>query len=109
MIGDSRATGKPVGNDLRIGRPTTLLALAFERASPTQRQTLRLAGQPSLAMESIAAIRDVLADTGAVGSVEQEIASLTSAAISAVERAPVPESARHALAALALFISGRRA
>ena len=34
-FGDERVTGKPVGDDLREGKPTPLLALATQRADAT--------------------------------------------------------------------------
>ena len=39
-FGDERTTGKPVGGDLREGKPTPLLARAVAAATPAQREVL---------------------------------------------------------------------
>src|SRR5215207_7014987 len=45
-FGDERLTGKPVGDDLREGKPTPLLAIATARASARQREVLARVGRP---------------------------------------------------------------
>ena len=46
-FGDEALTGKPVGGDLREGKPTPLLARAFEAATDAQREVLSLVGTGS--------------------------------------------------------------
>ena len=40
-FGDAAVTGKPVGGDLREGKPTPLMARATEAATPAQAELLR--------------------------------------------------------------------
>src|SRR5215213_3641721 len=62
-FGDERVTGKPVGDDLREGKPTPLLALAAGRADARQRRVLAGVGRPHLGRAEVAAIQQVLVDT----------------------------------------------
>ena len=41
VFGDPSQTGKPAGDDLREGKRTLLVALAFQHADPAQRELLR--------------------------------------------------------------------
>ena len=45
-FGDEAVTGKPVGGDLREGKPTPLLARAVHAATPAQRAVLDEVGSP---------------------------------------------------------------
>ena len=68
MFGDEVITGKPVGDDLREGKPTPMLALAHERARrgcPAPSVCLRWWAHASRERE-VKEIQDVLVDTGAV-------------------------------------------
>ena len=66
-------SGKPVGDDLREGKPTPLLARAVAGARPEQREILERVGGPDLDEDDIAAIQQVLIDTGALAAVESRI------------------------------------
>jgi len=108
VVGDADRLGKPVGGDLREGKPTPLLAIARDRASAAQRGLLGRVGELGLTDAEIEAMVDVLVDTGALDEVEREIATLTDAAVAAIDTAPVPERARTALVDLARFVSSRQ-
>ena len=45
VYGDPATTGKPAGDDLRTGKPTALLMLARQLATPAQRRALDRAGR----------------------------------------------------------------
>ena len=105
--GGKNLTGKPVGDDLREGKPTPLLAMAFERANATQRAVLDLAGSPSMSDTAINKVQDVIRETGALNELEAKIALLTSQAIDAIRLAPISQAARGALSELAEFVSQR--
>jgi geranylgeranyl diphosphate synthase, type I len=107
-FGDTALTGKPVGEDLREGKPTTLLALAAERADAPQRSVLDQAGRPQLDEESVGAVQQVLVDTGALAAVEAAIETLTADAVAALETVQLTAEARDALAELAHFVARRR-
>src|SRR5439155_19832963 len=59
-FGDPAVTGKPVGEDLREGKPTPLLAITAERADTAGRKLLDRVGFPDLADDEIAAIQALM-------------------------------------------------
>jgi geranylgeranyl diphosphate synthase type I len=107
VLGDPLQVRKPVGDDLREGKPTLLLALARERADAEQAELLDRVNNPDLTDDEVDQICKVLVDTGAVASTEEEIETLTRTAIDAINHANIPTSARDALVEMAAFISGR--
>ena len=72
-FGDESLTGKPVGDDLREGKPTPLLAIATERASAGEREVLATVGAPDLTPEQVGEIQSVLVGTGALDELERRI------------------------------------
>jgi geranylgeranyl diphosphate synthase type I len=107
VYGDEAVTGKPVGEDLREGKPTVLYATAMERADEASAQVLRRYGAADLSDDEISALQQVLIDTGAVDAVERSIDSLVAEARRELEHAPLVPAARTALAELAEFVAGR--
>ncbi|MCE2511264.1 MAG: polyprenyl synthetase family protein [Acidimicrobiia bacterium] len=107
-FGDPDATGKPVGDDLREGKPTLLMALAREAGTPAQLQVLDAVGT-EMDDETVAAVQQVIVDTGALARLEGEIASLLDEALVALEALPDVPAAREALAATARFVALRQA
>jgi geranylgeranyl diphosphate synthase type I len=99
--------GKPVGDDLREGKPTPLLALAHERAGAAQRSVLDRVGRADLSADEVAAIQQVLVDTGAVAEIEARIESLASEAVLALDVAELDDEARKELTELANFVAWR--
>jgi geranylgeranyl diphosphate synthase, type I len=108
-FGDAAVTGKPVGDDLREGKPTPLLAHATERATAGQRAVLARVGSPELDTDAVAQIQKVLVDTGALATVERRIDALASLALEALAACPLTADARRELAALASYVVARRA
>ena len=111
-FGDPQRTGKPVGQDLREGKPTPLLAIAVERSATNGHGAgalLERVGDPSLGADDIAAMQRVLVDSGAVAEVEQLIDRLTSRAIEAIDAADITAEARDELVDLARFVASRDA
>jgi geranylgeranyl diphosphate synthase, type I len=106
-FGDERATGKPVGGDLREGKPTPLLARARSAASPGQSRVLDRVGRADLDDSEVAEIQRVIVDTGALADLEATIDRLTADALSALDRAALSSDARDELGALAAFVSRR--
>ncbi|MEO0493272.1 MAG: polyprenyl synthetase family protein [Actinomycetota bacterium] len=107
-FGDSAKTGKPVGDDLREGKPTVMLALARDAATQAQLAVLDRVG-PAVTDDEVAAIQQVMADTGAVAQVEDEIDELLDEALQAIESLPDVNGSRDALRALADFVVDRDA
>ncbi|MEM9464036.1 MAG: polyprenyl synthetase family protein [Actinomycetota bacterium] len=107
-FGDSAKTGKPVGDDLREGKPTVMLALARDAADEVELRVLDRVG-PTVSDAEVAAIQQVMADTGAVAQVEDEIEQLLDEALSAIDDLPDTNGSRDALRALADFVVDRDA
>jgi geranylgeranyl diphosphate synthase type I len=108
-FGDEAATGKPVGDDLREGKPTPLLAIATANADALQAGVLADIGRPDLDVQGVERIQEVLVDTGALEEIEASIDSLTSEAIAAIKVADITDEARGALVDLAQFVAWREA
>jgi geranylgeranyl diphosphate synthase type I len=100
-LGDERVTGKPVGDDLREGKPTLLLAFAHARASAAQRALLSRVGRADLSRSEIEHLQEALVECGAVAAVEVEIGCRVDAALTALTSSPVTPAARDMLASLA--------
>ncbi|PIE32308.1 MAG: polyprenyl synthetase [Ilumatobacter coccineus] len=106
-FGDEAMTGKPVGGDLREGKPTPLLARALGSASPAQRMVLNQVGNPDLTDDEVKAIQDVIVATGALAELEATIAERYNSALAALQTEVITESARRGLAELAVYITRR--
>ena len=106
-FGESAVTGKPVGDDLREGKPTPLLAMAVAKADAGQMAVLAEVGRMDLTMAAVAEIQEVMVATGALLEIEASIDALTTEAITAIGTAPITEAARTALVDLAEFVAWR--
>lgn len=105
-FGQTELTGKPVGDDLREGKPTPLLARARRAATGAQTKTLDLVGS-NLSKGDVSAIQTVFTDTGAVADIEKQIASLTDEALDAISRTPLLGDSSESLTELATFLATR--
>ena len=115
VYGDPAVTGKPAGDDLRTGKPTTLLMLAHQLATPAQRAELSrdpagavnpADGSGGSHLERIAA---VIADTGAPDRVEALIEQRVSEGVAALADTSIHDEARTALTDLAVTATHRPA
>jgi geranylgeranyl diphosphate synthase type I len=102
VFGDAEVTGKPVGDDLREGKRTVLVAHAYAGAAPAGRRLLedRL-GDPDLDPAGVAALQAVIVESGALEAVEAMIEDGYGRALAALDDAPMTEPGRQGLAALA--------
>ena len=107
-FGDPAATGKPVGDDLREGKPTLLMAMTKSAATPSQLTILDAVGS-EMDDETVAGVQQVILDTGALARLENEISELLEEALSALETLPDVPAAKEALAATARFVATRQA
>ena len=108
VFGDPAETGKPAGDDLREGKQTVLIALAAERATPTQSELLRRhLGDPALGLDGIESLRDVLRDTGALADTEKLIDDLLQRSMDSLAASDVDEESRSALEGLATAATRR--
>ncbi|MFI7609127.1 polyprenyl synthetase family protein [Micromonospora sp. NPDC049366] len=107
VYGDPAATGKPAGDDLRTGKPTVLLLLARQLATPAQRRALDRAGRGGGPRE-IAALADLVELTGAVTQVRRMIDERVGEALAAIDGRLIEPAAVRALTALATTATDRR-
>lgn len=109
VFGDPDQTGKPAGDDLREGKRTMLVAFAMENATSAQLSSLRRhLGDPRLDAASVAELRQVILDTGALERVEKMIVELVAEADEALARAPIDEQTRGVLESLVQAATERR-
>ena len=106
-FGETNVTGKPVGDDLREGKPTPLMAIAVSRATPAQRTVLDMVGASHLTDEQVVEVQDVIRATGALDELEAQITSLTDSAIASLDDVDLTDEARSELVALANYVSWR--
>ncbi len=108
VFGDEDSTGKPVGDDLREGKPTALLAhVALAALSTGSRALLERVGAADLTATEVAALQELITETGALAEVEMRIAQLTADAHRAIEVAPLAAPAREWLDDLADYVAWR--
>jgi geranylgeranyl diphosphate synthase type I len=106
-FGDAVSTGKPVGDDLREGKPTPLMAVATERATGAAARALRRVGDPDLSAGEVAELQEVLVAVGARDEIERTIERLATEALEAIKAAPLAEEAQVALTELANYVAWR--
>ena len=105
-FGDPAITGKPVGDDLREGKPTPMLAIAMDRANDRQRAVLeRVGNDPDAA--TIEAIQAVLVATGAVEDVTAMIDQRKRESLEALRDAALAPEVERELIDLAEFVVSR--
>lgn len=106
-FGESDITGKPVGDDLREGKPTPLLAIARERADNAQARVLDRVGSVDLDADEIEAIGAVFVATGALAEVDRMIDELVTTAVAALDGTTLAGDAATALRNLAIYVGTR--
>ena len=122
VYGDPAVTGKPAGDDLRTGKPTTLLMLAQQLATPAQLAELTPvpagAVNPADGSGGLNSLPDrsaldrfaqVIADTGAPARVEALIQQRVAEGVAVLSDAPMDDDARGALTDLAVAAAHRPA
>lgn len=107
VFGDASVTGKPVGDDLREGKLTPLIAVAAERVDGAGAASLAKLGARDLDDGEIAQLQQLLVDCGALAEIEAEIERLVDEALAALAAAPLNPEARHALEELTIFVAWR--
>jgi geranylgeranyl diphosphate synthase type I len=106
-FGDEDTTGKPVGGDLREGKPTPLLARALAASTDEQRAVLAQVGSPTMTDDDVAAVQQVIVDTGALADLEATIDRRSEEAVLALARLDIDATPRSELAALAEYVIRR--
>jgi geranylgeranyl diphosphate synthase, type I len=108
VFGDTAVTGKPVGDDLREGKPTLLASLAASRASGAAARLIAdRFGAPDLSDAEIAGLQQIIEATGARSQVEQAIGTLLETALEALALLPLEPQAVSALGEIGAFVARR--
>ncbi len=107
VLGEESRLGKPVGDDLREGKPTELVAYAVANADPAQREKLSQVGRPDLTGAEVDELVEVLQETGAVDQNEAEIARLVAESTKVLAELPFTDESKDALGALADYVALR--
>lgn len=106
-FGEEVVLGKPVGDDLREGKVTELVAAAREAASPAALAVLDRVGADDLTEAEIRRLQEVLVETGARDAMEARIHELTGRAVEALAGAGLDPVATTELEGLATYIAAR--
>lgn len=109
IFGDEKTVGKPVGGDFHEGKPTPMLAYAYDHANAAQRTLLDMVGNDTLSHADIERLQEVVVNTGARDAMENRINSLVEQAIAALHPAELDSDTYSALSALAHAVTQRDA
>lgn len=109
LYGDPKSTGKPVGNDLRMGKRTALVQEAMRTLDGEQRRRFdQVFNHRSATEDDIESIRRLLEETGVRGRIEQQINEHVESALGALESAPFERRGIEVLKALAMLAAYRQ-
>lgn len=109
VFGDPAETGKPAGDDLREGKRTVLVAKTLERATAAQSAVVeRHLGDQALDDAGIAAVREIIASSGALTETEKMIGELTERALAALHTDLLDPESADVLRELAIAATTRR-
>jgi geranylgeranyl diphosphate synthase type I len=103
VFGDPAVTGKPVGDDLREGKPTLLAGLAAAREPAFAREF----GSPDLDEGGVGRLQAIIETTGARAEVEKTVDELVARSEEALASLPLDGRALAALAEIARYVAGR--
>ena len=106
-FGEADVTGKPVGDDLREGKATPLVALAVTAVRSADRAVLARLGAPDLAVDEIAALQDLFVRTGALKRSSARSSASSPRRTPRSTMAPITPDARDLLAQLADYVAWR--
>ncbi|GAC55861.1 putative geranylgeranyl pyrophosphate synthase [Gordonia hirsuta DSM 44140 = NBRC 16056] len=109
VVGDPAQTGKPSGDDLVAGKRTVIVALALANSAPPAADRLRGLLGRNLSATELADARAILADSGALAAVEEQITGHLTTALDEIDDLDISAAARADLTALAHRIADRQA
>ena len=109
VFGDPAVTGKPAGDDLREGKRTVLIAMAFEGSSDAQREILaKSLGKPNLTENQIDSLRNIITESGAPERCERLITELRDRALLALQDSSISSTIRPMLEEMAHVATARK-
>ncbi|MFC8828620.1 polyprenyl synthetase family protein [Streptomyces sp. NPDC057137] len=108
LFGEPATTGKSNTDDISAARPTTLIALTRQAATPAERRELTaLLGRRTLTATQLGCVRAVVERTGARERVEDMITERVGLAVGALGGAGIPDLAHRSLTHLATAATSR--
>lgn len=108
IFGDESVTGKPVGDDIREGKPTVLAAMALQRAEGSDGEFFRRRfGAGDLQPGEIARFQEIISTTGSKREVEDLIEHLRIEAVGAARNSGLARPAVNELEQLADYVAHR--
>ncbi|MGR0321003.1 polyprenyl synthetase family protein [Agromyces sp. ZXT2-3] len=110
VFGDPSLTGKSTSSDIRSGKRTFLLQLAYAGASTAERANLdRDVGRADLSDAGVERVRAIMRGSGALERHRASIVRHAAHAVSALDRAGLPDEFDAYLRVLARSVPGRSA
>lgn len=107
-FGDPKKTGKPAGNDLKVGKRTSLVLAAEQRVEEGARAALtRVLGNLEATEAEVAAASEFLVTSGTKAHVEEKLASLVARAEAALDEPALSAEGRTLLRGLAGVLAHR--
>jgi len=107
IYGDPQITGKPVGDDLREGKKTALIAYAFERGSDSVRDLIRSRLGTPLSQSEIGLLINAINETGAVTHIEDLIEKLSENSLDALSQTSINTETRKMLEQMVELVTKR--
>ena len=99
LFGDEAQLGKPIGSDLREGKPTLLMVKAWEKATVAERKRLKkILGNPAINDKDIADARTIVERTGALASCRRRANTLVKQAEKPFQSIPDDLARNHLIA-----------
>jgi geranylgeranyl diphosphate synthase type I len=110
VFGDPAITGKPIGDDLREGKRTVLVALTRQSLMPSVGKIFdELLTQRSAEPEQIAFLQQTIKGSGALAKTEQMIEQLADESLAALDQLELEQVAKQMLRDLAMRVINRQA
>lgn len=106
LFGEIDTTGKPVGNDVREGKKTLLLQVAYQRADYSDRSFLESVVGQEISPDELERVREIIHRTGSLEYSKQLSSYYIEQGIAALNILPDSRQKQH-LIALAHFIISR--
>lgn len=108
MFGNEQQLGKPNLSDLREGKMTLLMATALESANSKQYKHLKqLLGSQTAGSAELKEVQDIIVETGARKSIEQQITSLTEQALELLKTTSMRQKEQSILRMMAQNMAAR--
>ncbi len=109
VFGDTKETGKPVGNDIREGKKTLLLQRAYQTANSKDQQFLETAcGNTALTEKDVQRVQKIIQETGSLAYSQNLAQESIQKGIAVLEKLDQTEEEIQVLKELAEFVLARK-